>query len=216
MGRGRRWSKREEQALLHGVGIYGVAWFQKNTGNGLDWPEAPAGRTRRAVYAKAWRLYGRGGFSRGVYTLRRLVRESGYGVSHLRRAMRACAQKWKRTSPRGRYLICEDQADELLSWLRGDYWGKRHHLYNCSWCGSTQRGHYAQGLCQRCYQRYIRRLYRAGLPIRGKELHMAIRRWGQQMGKRDFLEEALRNSRRGRAIPEEALRRMLKEWRHAS
>src|SRR5512147_845390 len=121
MGRGRKWTKREEQALLHGVGVYGVAWFQKNTGDGLDWPAAPKGRTRKAIYAKARRLYGPGGLSRGSYTLRRLVRETGYGVSHFFRAMRACAQKWKRTSPRGRYLICEDQAEELLAWLRQDY-----------------------------------------------------------------------------------------------
>lgn len=215
MGRGRHWTKQEEQALLHGVGIYGVAWFERNTGDGLVWPGAPKGRTRHAIYSKARRLYGPGGLSRGVYTLSRLVRETGYGVSHFRRAMRACAQKWKRTSPRGRYLICEDQAEELVAWLRGDYWGKRHRLYNCAWCGSPSRDHYARGLCTRCYQRYARRMYRAGLPLRGKELIVEIRQWAQKVGSRDFLESALRNVMRGRVMPEEALRQWLKERRHA-
>lgn len=215
MGRGRRWTKQEEQALLHGVGIYGVSWFQNHTGDGCDWPGAPKGRTRQAVYHKARRLYGAGGLTRGVYTLRRLSRETGYGVSHFRRAMRACAQKWKRTSPRGRFLICEDQADELIAWLRGDYWGKRHRLYNCSWCGSLSRVHYAQGLCLRCYQRYTRRLSRAGLPIRGKELTMVLKRWSQQTDRCNFLEIATRFSARGRAIPEITLHQILRVWHHA-
>jgi hypothetical protein len=216
MGRGKRWTKQEEQALLHGVGVYGVAWFQKNTGDALDWPGAPKGRTRKAIYSKAYRLYGLGGLSRGAYTLRRLTRETGYGVSHFFRAMRACSQKWKRTSVHGKYLICEDQAEELLAWLRQDYWGKRRRVYRCSWCGADHRAHCAQGLCRRCYQRYAQRLRRAGLPIRGKELSVEIKRWAQRMGGRDFLDVALRQIRRGWAIPEESLRRLLKERRYAS
>jgi len=215
MGHGRRWSKREERALLHGVGIYGVAWFQKNTGDGCCWPGAPKGRTRQAVYSKARRLYGAGGFSRGVYTLRRLSRDTGYGASHFHRAMRACAQKWKRTSPRGRYLICEDQVAELVAWLQADYWGKRHRLYNCGWCGSVSQAHYAQGLCRCCYQRYAHRLCRAGLPVAGKELTVALKRWIQQVGRQDFLESVVRFPDRGRAIPELVLRRILQVWRYA-
>jgi hypothetical protein len=215
MGRGKRWTKQEEQALLHGVGVYGVAWFQKNTGDALDWPAAPKGRTRRAVYSKAYRMYGIGGLSRGTYTLRRLICETGYGPSHFYRAMRACGQKWKRTSVRGRYLICEDQVDELLAWLRQDYWGKRHRLYRCSWCGVEHRRHHAQGLCRRCYQRYAQRLWRAGLPIGRKELSVELRKMAQCEQVSDFLAMAMRHAQRGWAIPEESLRRLIKERRHA-
>jgi hypothetical protein len=112
-------------------------------------------------------------------------------------------------------LICEDQVEELIAWLRQDYWVKRHRLYNCGWCGSLSRIHYAQGLCGRCYQRYVRRLYRAGLPIRGKELSMVLNRWSQQSGCHDFLEIVGRFPARGRAIPEMALRQILRVWRCA-
>lgn len=162
---GARWTRQQELTLLQGVGVYGVSWLEARVGDSYDWPNAPTGRSAKALYAKARRLYGAGGLTRGAYSLREISQRSGYSVSQLRRAMEVLHQKWKRTrDTRGPYLIYEDQVEELLDWLKGDCWSKRLRLYRCQWCGSTDRPHKGVGLCGRCYARWGKRLRRVGLP----------------------------------------------------
>jgi hypothetical protein len=160
----RPWSKAEVQAFLDGVGTAGISWLRFRGGAPYSWPNAPKRRSRAAVYAKARRLYGGGGIARGSYAIAAICRTTGYSRTHLRRAMSALAQKWRRTSPRGRYIVYEDQLEELTAWLAHDYWSKTHRLHVCLWCGLAKRPHGGQGLCVRCYQRYTRALSRAGLP----------------------------------------------------
>ena len=170
MGMASRWTKTGKQSLLQGTGIYGISWFRKSGGNSYDWPNAPKGRSAAACYSQARRLFGGGGLSRGSYSVSEIVRKTGYSKTHIRRAMRALAQKWKRLSPRGSYLIYEEQYLDIIDWLMKDYWAPIHRLYNCIWCHRTNYPHEGKGLCSRCYQRYMQRLRRMGLPSDGQIL----------------------------------------------
>lgn len=154
-----RWSKKETNTLLQGASIYGQEWFVRRTGRSLA-----------AIRARARRLYGPGGLSRGSMSLREASRRTGYHETQLRRAQAACRQKWKRTSARGRYLIHEEQLEELVDWLVGDYWCATHRLYGCAWCSTVTRSHYALGLCARCYARYHQAIRRRGWPRQIEEL----------------------------------------------
>ena len=186
----RFWTKQEEYALLQGVSIYGIEWFQRKTGKSLD-----------AVVSKARRLYGSSSLTRGAYTLRGAVRSTGYDVKQLRRAQSALRQKWKRTSPRGSFLIYEEQLEELVSWLKTDYWSGQHRLYCCLWCDTENRPHYSLGLCRRCYYRYTQRLYRGGFPFSCKKLLGVVRQILKSIDAR-FLVDAESHLARGRALTE--------------
>lgn len=186
------WTKHEEYTIFQGVGIYGLDWFRRKTGRSLD-----------AVQAKARRMYGPGGLTRGSYSLREAVEKTGYHASQLRRAMQALRQKWKRTSPRGSFLIYEEQLEELVQWLKKDYWNIRHRLYGCLWCDTETRAHYALGLCQKCYIRYTQRLHRGQLPLQCEDLLEAVR-LRFESGTR-LLQEIEKRLGRGQALPEQAL-----------
>lgn len=190
----KRWTKKQEQALLQGVGIYGLIWFRKHSGKSYDWVNAPD-RSIKAIYNKAYRLYGNGGLTRGAYTVRQISRLTGYSRTQIRRAMRALAQKWKRLSANGAYLIYEEQLLDLTQWLGTDYWSKQHRLYNCLWCHKTKFEHKGKGLCFRCYRRYIKTLERSNLPRDNKELLSLIREHIED-------EKAEKQLMRGRALPE--------------
>lgn len=190
----RRWTKSEEAILWNGAGAAGLVWFVRRLR-----------RSPAAVRAKARRLYGPGGLARGYYSVRRLIRDTGYSRTHLRRAMHALDQRWVRMSTRGAYLVTEDQRDDLVAWLRADYWSKRHRLYACAWCGQRGAPHARWGLCARCSSRYASRLRRAGLPS-GKALA------GQLTGL-GLSQSVARQIRvivaRGRAMPARFLRLVL-------
>ena len=151
----RRWDRKSLRRLFDGVGSYGIRWFQKRVNVPGDYEGAE--RSRSAIYSAARRHCGKGGLTRGVYTLNRLMRETGFERTHLMRARSALKQKWKRTSTRGAYLITEEQADEILEWLKHDYWSKEKHLYCCLGCQTESRPHHSLGLCRRCYFGYRRR-----------------------------------------------------------
>jgi hypothetical protein len=192
--RGHRWTKAEEFLLIEGVGVFGLDWFTRTLHRSLA-----------SVRSKAYRLYGAGGLGRGTYPLTRIARDTGYSVTQIRRAMRALAQKWKRLSSTGPYLVQEEQRDELLGWLRTDYWSKKHHLYACAWCGSCQVAHAWGGLCARCAARYTARLRRAGLPT-GKRLASTVRALHLPGSE---AEEILDLLAKGRALPARHLRKIL-------
>ena len=193
------WSKSEEYTLLQGVSIYGLDWFQRKTGRSLD-----------AISAKARRLFGAGGLTRGSYSLRGAARRTGYHITQLKRAQAALRQKWKRTSPRGSFLIYEEQLEELVAWLRNDYWDGRHRLYGCLWCDTDRRPHHAVGLCRRCYQTYVQRLRRGGLPQSSSGLLGVVQRISRSKSA-GFLVEAETRLVRGRALAESVLAQLIVE-----
>lgn len=210
----RKWTKREENQLLQGVGVFGIGWFRRNTQSAYDWPGAPRGRTRAALYAKARRLYGRGGFSKGSFSLRKASKVTGYSITQIKRAMEALKQKWKRTSATGSYLIFEEQLEEITQWLRKDFWSKKQRAYCCLWCQRESVGHHGRGLCFRCYQRYYQRLRRLGLPLETDQLVEKI----EVLRESGIIEEAsvataLRSLERGHALPEIFLARLARAWR---
>lgn len=204
---GRHWTKSEACALLQGAGVYGLAWFRRKCGDSYpedEWPGAPKGRSYHSIRRKAYRMYGGGGMTRGSYTLAQACEQTGYSHTQFERAREALAQKWKRTSPNGPHLIYEEQLEEMLKWLQVDYWSKKHRLYNCVRCGTDTRPHQSQGLCNRCFGRYVRRLTRAGLPVGCAALaaHLQV-----------ILEdatEAIEQLSRGRALPDSMLVQVLR------
>lgn len=200
----RRWTKEEKQALLQGVGVYGIAWFKKHGGNAYDWPNALEGRSAAACYSQARRLFGSGGLSRGSYSVNEIIKKTGYSKTHIRRAMKALAQKWKRLSPKGSYLIYEEQYMDIIGWLMTDYWAPIHRLYNCIWCHQTSYPHKGKGLCLRCYRRYIRRLRRMGMPSKSELLLTYCLQCEHQCFDAESLNiEQIRNQlSKGRALPE--------------
>lgn len=203
----KRWTKRDEQKLLRGVGAFSIDWFLDNVGDSYtedDWPNAPTGRTRAAVYAKAFRLYGRGGLMRGAYSLRRLMLISGYSLTQLERARKALGQKWRRTAEDGNYIIHEEQAFEMLDWLKKDYWAKKHRLYCCVWCHTKECPHRGLGLCTKCYQNYVGRLRRSGFMI-DSEILLRMLQANQHLFPARVVKKAIREIERGRAMPEHVL-----------
>lgn len=207
----QRWSKKDEQLLLRGVGAFSVDWFCDNTGDSYTQERLPnidPGRSRAAVYAKAYRMYGRGGLMRGAYTLRRLARESGYSVTQLLRARDALSQKWRRTMPGGSYIIHEEQALEMTAWLANDYWSKKNRLYCCVWCHTREIPHRGKGLCTKCYYKYAAKLRRCGFSLDDTTLKHLIRVNTFLFVKRK-VNAALRELERGRAVPKEMLEALM-------
>lgn len=202
----KHWTAKEEQSLMQGVGIYGIAWFRKHGGNAYDWPNALEGRSVNACYSKARRLFGKGGLSRGSYSLNEIVKKTGYSKTHIRRAMKALAQKWKRLSPAGSYLIYEDQLDDIVGWLENDYWAPLHRLYNCFWCHNTAIRHEGKGLCLRCYWKYMKRLQRANLPSDNKKLLCIVKGVNLEP---DEYEKTVKSLNQGRALPEGILEKLI-------
>lgn len=198
--RGHRWTKAEEFLLLEGVGVFGLDWFTRTLHRSLS-----------SVRSKAYRLYGPGGLGRGTYPLTRIARETGYSTTQVRRAMRALAQKWKRLSSKGPYIVQEEQREEILGWLRTDYWSKKHRLYACAWCGGRGEEHAWGGLCGRCAARYSARLRRAGLPT-GKRLAPAVRALHLP---RPEAEEMLDLLAKGRALLARHLRKVLCKFKES-
>lgn len=158
----RRWSKKALRDLLDGIGSYGIVWFQRKANAPGDYEGAE--RSRQAIYNAALRLCGPGGLTRGTYTVNRLARDTGFSKSHLYRARNALRQKWKRLGPRGAHIITEEQVQDILEWLKHDYWSKSKRLYCCAGCQTEKRPHRCLGLCQPCYFRYRRRLEGLGIP----------------------------------------------------
>lgn len=148
----RKWTKREEMILLDSLGAIGVKALIKKLK-----------RTRNAIDSKIRRLLGPSGLTQGTYTLRAISEFTGYDTRMLKRARNALGQKWKRTSPKGRYLITEDQFSEIKDWLVGGYWSNKAHLYRCIWCGIKEEAHHSRGLCKKCHDKYAYFLGKYGI-----------------------------------------------------
>lgn len=147
-----RWSLVQVRALLDGVGGFGWQVLERRTG-----------RTRRAITAKVFREFSGGGITRGSYSLKEICEETGYLPKQFKRAREALQQRWIRTARGGDFLIAPEQVDEMVAWLKNDYWSQKTKLYACTRCGTDSNPHYMHGLCYRCF-RFIRyRLEKAGL-----------------------------------------------------
>ena len=152
--RRRKWTNLEDHLLLQGAGTYGWVWFKSKL----------HGRTPSSIRNRLYTMFGSWGVTRGSYSFYRLQQDTGYSSTQLLRARDATAQKWKRMSRTGDYLITEDQAGELCDWLRLDYWSKSKELYCCVWCGTAEKLHYSAGLCRRCYDKYRLICKNSGIP----------------------------------------------------
>ena len=141
---------------------------------GLTWLLSRVARTRNAVYARARIEFQKGGFTRGAYTLSGLKRETGYTREQLLRARDALNQKWRRTRPRGAYLIQHEQMEDIVAWLQHDYWCKPLRLYACIQCGTKEERPRGLGLCTPCYNVYRGATRRLGLPSAPKALSAAV------------------------------------------
>ena len=194
------------RSLFNGLGAYGLSWFRRKAGTAYNWPNAPQ-RSRSAIYNKIRREYGGGGLTRGIYTRHQLETSTGYNRHHLERARIALNQKWKRTGPRGAYLISEEQAEDIIAWLRKDYWVPGKRLYGCVWCATTKREHKGLGLCSRCYFRYRRVCVKHGIQP-GPDAQLELMRGLESLGVQNdaahgiFLETARVQLERGIALDE--------------
>lgn len=199
-----RWSDQADRSLFNGLGAYGLSWFQRKSGKSYA-HMGPKTRSKDAVYARIRRIYGPGGLTRGVHTLHELVNSTGYTVEHFRRAQAALNQKWKRTSLRGSHLISDDQAQDLIEWLKHDYWNSTKRLYACLWCTTSRQRHRGIGLCIRCYYRH-RRLCRVldvpQTPSGQLNLLSGVKNLDNQVAHRRFVEYAKGQLDKGLALGE--------------
>ncbi len=140
---GRKWSPGEERALFHAAGTSANAKLRRVSGD----------RSLAAISEKIRRDFGPGGRFRGTWSLRKLMNESGYSDSQLIRARGALGQAWRKSCKGGRYLISQEQVEDLIEWLTHDYWSSVHRLYACRGCGERKKPHRARGLCASCYRR---------------------------------------------------------------
>lgn len=166
---GRRWTKKEDRALLDGIGVFSIAWFRRQAGKTGDYPSAPL-RSAAAIYNRACLILGPGGLTRGTHSLKGAERETGYTRDQILRAQRALGQKWKRLSARGHYLITFEQLDEIVEWLKHDYWCCPLRLYGCTNCGDDRHPSRGNGQCPKCYWRLRRLARRLGIPTQRADL----------------------------------------------
>lgn len=193
----RRWTKAEDLLLLNSMGCRGTAWFVRRLK-----------RSASSINNRVARLTGDGSLRRGMYSVKRACEESGYTRSQLWRAQRALNQQWRRTGPRGAFLITEDQYMALVEWLRVDYWSKAKGRYSCLGCGTDTLPHRARGLCRRCFEKYRRQCYREGLPF-AIRAQVGLLEGAISIKSDGVLESELRRAKRGWAVPLDALRRAL-------
>jgi hypothetical protein len=201
----RRWEKKEDDALLDGVGVFSIAWFRRHVGRSYDYPNAPY-RSAYAIYNRLSELIGTKSLTRGAYTLRKASLETGYTREQIKRAQSALGQKWKRLSPRGPFLITFDQLDEMSSWLKSDYWCGELKLYGCVNCGDAHRPQFSLGLCNKCFNRIYYRLKRLGLPTQRKNLLTTIQALDDSSKEvQACLRKAVTNLGRGWSVTDEQL-----------
>lgn len=144
------WTNKQMNCLLIGTAAYGIRWLQTNT-NSCNKKKFRKKRTINALRCKAYRM-GIKGLNGGTKNLKQLSETTGYSKTLLFRAQKAMRQKWLRSSEKGNYLITINQVEELLDWLKEDYWSKSKRLYNCVYCGNHNNPHVSWGLCKVCLQ----------------------------------------------------------------
>jgi hypothetical protein len=186
--RWKRWTRAEELKLLASTSEASATTLRRL-----------AGRGEGAIRQKARRMWGSGSLTRGTLSLRDVIKSTGYNWRQLRRAQLALRQRWCRLRRGGRYMISEAQVEEILGWLKLDYWSRPTRAYACGWCGTSQEPHRALGLCRRCYGRYRVALKALDLTEVGQEgLSDLVRAYLRPRA--DPLRSALTDLRRGAAM----------------
>jgi hypothetical protein len=66
--------------------------------------------------------------------------------------------------PKGVYLLTDEQVEDILEWLKHDFWSKALRLYACVWCGTQTKPHKGAGLCSSCYWKHRRYCAAQGIP----------------------------------------------------
>lgn len=160
-----RWTREADQILHDAIGSFGWTFLQRKL------PKGPDGKPP-TLHSIDWRIryLGYGGIRRGTYTLHELERKTGYSRTQLMRAANALKQRWKRTKAKGVYLILEEQVEDMIAWLKNDYWCVRLRLYACTECGENTNPPMWLGQCTKCYpkNRYYAKIH--GIPTSAKQL----------------------------------------------
>lgn len=192
-----RWTPKQLQGLLDGIGSFGWTVLRKRVGQSR--PADDCRRTTHAIRAKVRREFGGGGITRGTYSLNQVSEETGYHRTQLKRAMQALGQRWTRTARRGDYLISAEQVEEMVTWLQHDFWSPRHELYCCLRCGTSTQTHYCFGLCERCYRKMRRYSESKALQFTAKALLEVVDLLLRVGGDTNFLDKLLLVLKHGRA-----------------
>lgn len=190
---GGRWSTEESRSLFHGIGTQALRSLRKATGD----------RTAGALYQKARRMGFPGGLRRGSWSLRQVMDHTQYTRTQLERARDALNLKWRRTRPRGPFILTDDQVEDMVAWLKHDYWDKDRGLYGCVWCTTSQGRPKGLGLCSSCYYRWRRCCDRGGVPAVLSELTSLLEGWGYPF------EDALVRLRKGIALTQGQLQEVI-------
>lgn len=148
------WTNQQTNYLLVGTAACGMVWVQDHTKPN----KRKKVRSVNALRCKAYKM-GLMGLNAGLGSLHDIEESTGYSKTQLLRARKALRQKWKRSSAAGNYLITVFQIEELLDWLKDDYWCTSKKLYNCVYCGSNKEKHVSFGLCKACLKTY-RKIYK--------------------------------------------------------
>lgn len=206
----KRWSKDDDRALFMGLGAYGTEWFKPRVGRSYDYKGAPTQRTTKALYGRVRRLCDGGGLGRGAISLRQLRMTSGYSDCQILRAREALNQKWKRINPGGAYIITEEQAEDVLSWLKNDYWAPILRIYACVDCGTRKHKHRSLGHCEECYWVLRKALYAAKFPTRREPLLARLTEIGVGLAGEaaDLCQRMIQHLREGRAPTCHEIRRL--------
>ncbi len=202
---GRAWTKKEDRALMDGIGVFSIAWFRKQAGRTGSYQSAPY-RSRDAIYRHARKLIGPGGLKRGTHSLRQASLETGYNRAQIIRAQQALGQKWKRLSPRGDYLITFEQLDEIVGWLRTGYWCVELRLYGCVNCGDDRKPTRGNGQCPKCYWRLRNLAKKSGIPTRLSLLRAFVQSLDDQRAQMRLIREYLE---RGWGLTEIQIRHLI-------
>ena len=211
----RRWTEKEEKALLDGVGAFGWSALRKRTSkSGVVDPakeDDPKLRTKAAIQEKIRRTFNGGGITRGSYTVNQAERETGYDRTQLKRAAKALSQRWSRTAKGGNYLISAEQIEDIVAWLAHDYWSIRLELYCCEGCGTDTQEHYRFGLCRRCFTRlYYYARTRLQLPFSKSGLLALLGQKREGAKETHFLDLMIARVEAGKAPLKEDLQRIAK------
>lgn len=148
----KKWEPEEVKVLLDDIGSFGWKALERRSKH-----------SKTEIWAKVNREFGGGGITRGSYSLSQAMDETGYARSQFIRASKALNQRWLRTAKGGNYLITAEQLEDMVFWLKDDFWSAKHHLYGCMQCEGSKDRHYAIGLCFKCYhkvKRYVKRTFK--------------------------------------------------------
>lgn len=179
MPNGRYWTPEEVKQLR-------FMWTYKN----LRELSKEFHRTEQAIYYKA-KVLRLGSVDKGAYSMKELIRETGYESSTISNAAEQCGivihrtyQTFHKTKngkrpKNARFRFSEDQKEKILEFLAkwpngrrlygtskqktmNGVWGQGNKPEVCLHCKTTKYSHSAKGYCRYCYNNVIRGMWGRG------------------------------------------------------